>query len=51
MARDGVADLLKGFAVEPIFMASGEVYEKLSRGVVDGVAFPYEAIASFKLAG
>jgi TRAP-type C4-dicarboxylate transport system substrate-binding protein len=45
-----VADLLKGFGVEPLFMASGEVYEKLSRGVVDGVAFPYDAIASFKLA-
>lgn len=45
-----VADLLKGFGVEPIFMPSGEVYEKLSRGVVDGVAFPYDAIASFKLA-
>ncbi|WP_087004371.1 TRAP transporter substrate-binding protein [Rhizobium sullae] len=45
-----VADLLKGFGVEPLFMSSGEVYEKLSRGVVDGVAFPYDAIASFKLA-
>lgn len=45
-----VADLLKGFGVEPLFMASGEVYEKLSRGVVDGVAFPFDAIASFKLA-
>ena len=45
-----VADLLKGFGVEPVFMPSGEVYEKLSRGVVDGVTFPYDAIASFKLA-
>lgn len=35
-----VADLLGSFGVEPILMPSGEVYEKLSRGVVDGVAFP-----------
>jgi TRAP-type C4-dicarboxylate transport system substrate-binding protein len=45
-----VADLLNGFGVESLFMSSGEVYEKLSRGVVDGVTFPYDAIASFKLA-
>lgn len=45
-----VADLLKGVGVEPVFMSSTEVYEKLSRGVVDGVAFPMDPIASFKLA-
>ena len=44
-----VADLLSGFGVEPVFMPSGEVYENLSRGVVDGVAFPQDSIASFNL--
>ena len=45
-----IADLLSHFGVEPVFTSSGEVYEKLSRGVVDGAAFPYDAIYSFKLA-
>jgi TRAP-type C4-dicarboxylate transport system substrate-binding protein len=45
-----IADLMSHFGVETIFTPSGEVYEKLSRGVVDGVTFPYDAIASFNLA-
>ena len=44
-----IPDLLKGYGVEPVFMSSGEIYEKLSRGVVDGVTITYEAITSFKL--
>lgn len=44
-----IADLMKGYGVEPVFMSAGEIYEKLSRGVVDGVTITYEAIGSFKL--
>lgn len=44
-----VADLVSAFGASPLFMSSPEVYEKLSRGVIDGVAFTYEAITAFNL--
>lgn len=44
-----VADLITAFGANPLFMSSGEVYEKLSRGVIDGVAFTYEALTAFNL--
>ena len=44
-----VADLLSALGATPLFMSSPEVYEKLSRGVIDGVAFTYEAMTAFNL--
>ncbi len=44
-----IADLMDGLGATTLFMSSGEVYEKLSRGVIDGVTFPYDALAAFKL--
>lgn len=44
-----VADLLKDLGVTTLFMSSGEVYERLSRGVIDGAAFTYEALTAFNL--
>ncbi|WP_254437923.1 TRAP transporter substrate-binding protein [Ruegeria arenilitoris] len=44
-----ISDLMSGMGSTTLFMSSGEVYEKLSRGVIDGVTFPYDALAAFKL--
>ncbi|WP_310621639.1 TRAP transporter substrate-binding protein [Flexibacterium corallicola] len=44
-----IADLTGDLGASPIFMSSGEVYEKLSRGIIDGVTFTYEAVTAFKL--
>lgn len=44
-----VAALMEDLGATPLFMSSPEVYEKLSRGVIDGVAFTYEALTAFKL--
>ncbi|MBK0326121.1 TRAP transporter substrate-binding protein [Rhodobacteraceae bacterium F11138] len=44
-----VADLMEDLGATTLFMSSGEVYEKLSRGVIDGVTFTYEALTAFKL--
>ncbi|MEP1932987.1 MAG: TRAP transporter substrate-binding protein [Roseibium sp.] len=44
-----IADLAKDLGITTQFMGPGEVYEKLSRGVIDGVTFPMEAIKAFKL--
>ncbi|WP_428642834.1 TRAP transporter substrate-binding protein [Roseibium sp.] len=44
-----IANLAQNLGVITQFMGPGEVYEKLSRGVIDGVTFPVEAIKSFKL--
>lgn len=44
-----IADLMGDLGAETLFMSSGEVYEKLSRGVIDGVTFTYEALTAFKL--
>ena len=44
-----VADLVGDLGATPLFMSSPEVYEKLSRGVIDGVAFTYEALTAFNL--
>ncbi|EIE51305.1 ABC transporter substrate-binding protein [Salipiger aestuarii] len=44
-----VAALTEDLGATPLFMSSPEVYEKLSRGVIDGVAFTYEALTAFKL--
>lgn len=44
-----VADLISALGATPLFMSSPEVYEKLSRRVIDGVTFTYEAMTAFNL--
>ncbi|WP_420332997.1 TRAP transporter substrate-binding protein [Roseibium sp.] len=44
-----IADLSQDLGITTQFMGPGEVYEKLSRGVIDGVTFPIEALQAFKL--
>ena len=44
-----IAELVGDLGATPLFMSSPEVYEKLSRGVIDGVAFTYEALTAFNL--
>ncbi len=44
-----IADLMGDLGAETLFMSSGEVFEKLSRGVIDGAMFTYEAVTAFKL--
>ncbi len=44
-----IADLMGDLGSETLFMSSGEVFEKLSRGVIDGAMFTYEALTAFKL--
>jgi TRAP-type C4-dicarboxylate transport system substrate-binding protein len=44
-----VADLSQELDIITQFMGPGEVYEKLSRGVIDGVTFPMEALQAFNL--
>lgn len=44
-----IAGLCQDLGVTTQFMGPGEVYEKLSRGVIDGVTFPMEALKAFKL--
>lgn len=44
-----VGELVSALGAAPLFMSSPEVYEKLSRGVIDGVAFAYEAMTAFNL--
>lgn len=44
-----IAELTTALGADALFMSSPEVYEKLSRGVIDGVAFTYEALTAFNL--
>lgn len=44
-----IADLMSNLGATTLFMSSNEVYEKLSRGVIDGVTFTYEALTAFNL--
>ncbi len=44
-----IADLMGRLGATTLFMSSPEVYEKLSRGVIDGVTFTMEALTAFKL--
>ena len=44
-----IADLMGDLGATTLFMSSGEVYERLSRGVIDGVTFTYEALTAFNL--
>jgi TRAP-type C4-dicarboxylate transport system substrate-binding protein len=44
-----ISELMEDLGATTLFMSSGEVYEKLSRGVIDGVTFTYEALTAFNL--
>ena len=44
-----INELMSGLGATTQFMSAGEVYEKLSRGVIDGVTFTMEALTAFKL--
>ena len=44
-----ISVLMSDLGAETLFMSSGEVFEKLSRGVIDGVTFTYEAVTAFNL--
>ncbi len=44
-----IADLAGDLGITTQFMGPGQVFEKLSRGVIDGVTFPIEALKAFKL--
>lgn len=44
-----IAGLATDLGITTQFMGPGQVYEKLSRSVIDGVTFPMEALRAFKL--
>lgn len=44
-----IAGLSQDLGITTQFMGPGQVFEKLSRGVIDGVTFPIEALRAFKL--
>ncbi len=44
-----IAGLADDLGITTQFMGPGQVFEKLSRGVIDGVTFPMEALQAFKL--
>lgn len=45
-----VSELVADLGATTQFMGPGEVYERLSTGVIDGVTFPIEALNAFNLA-
>ncbi|WP_220494901.1 hypothetical protein [Paracoccus sp. MC1854] len=44
-----VRDLLEALCATPLFMPAPVIYEKLSRGVIDGGAFGYDSVTAFNL--
>lgn len=44
-----VANLLTELNAQPVGMPAPGSYQSMQRGVIDGVAFPWEAMASFRL--
>lgn len=44
-----IAGLAEDLGITTQFMGPGQVFEKLSTGVIDGVTFPMEALKAFKL--
>lgn len=44
-----IAGLAEDLGITTQFMGPGQVFEKLSTGVIDGVMFPVEALKAFKL--
>jgi len=45
-----IASLADGLGITTQFMSPGQVFEKISTGVIDGVTFPMEGVNAFKLA-
>ena len=45
-----LTNMVRALGATPVSIAAPETYNALERGVVDGTVFPWEAIASFKLA-
>lgn len=46
-----IADLAGDLGATTVFVSPLEVYEQLSRGVIDGATFTYEALTALNLAG
>ena len=44
-----VAGLLEEFGAQPVGMPAPETYASMQRGVIDGVAFPWEGALAFRL--
>lgn len=44
-----VGDLLEGLGGEPIGLPAPDMYGAMQRGIINGVALPWEAMASFRL--
>jgi len=44
-----VAEMLEGLGAQPVGMPAPNTYPSLQRGVIDGVAMPWEAMKSFRL--
>jgi TRAP-type C4-dicarboxylate transport system substrate-binding protein len=49
VSAGGQADMLKAMGAAPTSMSMSEVYLNLQKGVLDGLAAPWEAVYSFKL--
>lgn len=41
--------MLEGLGAQPVGMPAPNTYPSLQRGVIDGVAMPWEAMKSFRL--
>jgi TRAP-type transport system periplasmic protein len=44
-----ISNMLTALGATPVGLPPTQVYENLSKGVIDGTVFPYEAVYSFKL--
>jgi len=44
-----VADLLTGLGSQPVGMPAPQIYQSMSRGVIDGATLPWEGVKSFRL--
>jgi len=49
VSSDIVKDIVETLGGSPMFAPASEVYELISRGVVDGASFNYDSITSFKI--
>ncbi len=48
-ASPGIRAMLAAYGAEPVGVPAPQVYENLEQGVLDGVAFPYEAMKGLRL--
>ena len=42
-------DIIESMGASPVGLPANDIYTSLQRGVVDGLSFPWEAIATFKI--